>query len=121
MTKSNIQTISFAITVVLVTAAFVWLLQPYYGGVLWALIFAILFRALYRRLAVVMRGCTNLAVALCLIILIVLVPTAIVLNSLVDELSSLYENASHLEFNAGVTIRSVCEGQRPSSSACSRG
>lgn len=77
---------------VLVTLAFMWLLLPYYGALLWAIILAILFYPLHRRLLRYSGGRQNLAAALSLAacICLAVIPGAILLASLVREASSLY-------------------------------
>jgi hypothetical protein len=37
---------SFLFVVVVVTVAFVWILLPFYGAILWGVIFAVVFRGL---------------------------------------------------------------------------
>lgn len=49
MKKASIEGISFIAVVILVTTAFVWLVLPYYGAVLWANIAAMLFHPVLRR------------------------------------------------------------------------
>ncbi|MFC0339504.1 AI-2E family transporter [Paracoccus niistensis] len=92
MQRRTIEGISFVSTVVLVTLAFMWLLLPYYGALLWAIILAILFYPLHRRLLRYSGGRQNLAAALSLAacICLAVIPAAILLASLVREASSLY-------------------------------
>lgn len=92
MQRRTIEGISFVATVVLVTLAFLWLLLPYYGALLWATILAILFYPLHRRLLRHTGGRENLAAALSLAacICLAVIPGAILLASLVREASSLY-------------------------------
>lgn len=92
MQRRTIEGISFVSTVVLVTLAFMWLLLPYYGALLWAIILAILFYPLHRRLLRYSGGRQNLAAALSLAacICLAVIPGAILLASLVREASSLY-------------------------------
>jgi len=92
MQRRTIEGISFVSTMVLVTLAFMWLLLPYYGALLWAIILAILFYPLHRRLLRYSGGRQNLAAALSLAacICLAVIPGAILLASLVREASSLY-------------------------------
>ncbi|QYZ69515.1 AI-2E family transporter [Neotabrizicola shimadae] len=89
MTRSLIETSSFILLVVLISAGLVWLVLPYFGGVLWAVIFSILFRPLFLRLLSATGGRKTLAAALSLLtcIFIVLIPAAVMLQSLLAELS----------------------------------
>jgi len=107
--KSRIESTSLVIAVVLVTAAFFRLLLPYYGGVLWAVILAIFFRPLNLWLLAGTGGRRTLAAASCLLacIFIVLVPGAIVLNAVLEEVSRLYDRAGRIEFDIAAAIRSV--------------
>lgn len=109
MQRSTIETVSFAVAVVLVTAAFLWLLLPYYGGVLWAVIFAIVFRPLNAWLLARTGGRRNLAAGLCLLacIFIVLIPGGIVLQSLLDEVNRLYNRAEPGAFDSAAAIQSL--------------
>lgn len=92
MQRRTIEGISFVSTMVLVTLAFMWLLLPYYGALLWAIILAILFYPLHRRLLRYSGGRANLAAALSLAacICLAVIPGAILLASLVREASSFY-------------------------------
>lgn len=112
MRRSVIESSSFVVAVVLVTAALVWLLLPYYGGVLWAVIFAILFQPLYRWLLTQLRGRRNLAAALCLLfcIVMVVIPGAIILDSLLQEATALFARAETLEFDTTAVVRAVWDG-----------
>jgi len=50
MSRMTIQQISALAAMVLMSAGFAWLLLPYYGAILWAVILAILFNPLQRGL-----------------------------------------------------------------------
>lgn len=102
MGKTSIEGISFMAVVVLVTTAFVFLLLPYYGAVLWATIVAILFHPLHEALCRWFGGRRNLAAAAGVIcfVCIVLIPGSIVLASLADEATRLYGRISQREFDA---------------------
>lgn len=101
MPKATIQALSFITVVVLATVAFVWLLLPYYGAILWAVILAILFNPLQKRLEAALRGRRNLAAALSLLacICIVVIPGSVILASLAQEAASLYNRVSTREFD----------------------
>lgn len=98
--------ISFLIIVILVTVAFAWLLLPYYGAVLWAVILAIVFNPLHRQLNRRLGGRRNLAAGLSLLacVCIVVIPGAIILASLAQEAGSLYNTISTREFDLAVTL-----------------
>ncbi|MBL8578574.1 MAG: AI-2E family transporter [Mesorhizobium sp.] len=108
MRKTTIEGVSFVTAVVLVTAAFVWLLLPYYGAILWATILAILFRPLYRRLFHRFGG-ANIAAGLSLLacICIVVLPGSIVLASLAQEATSLYQRIDTREFDVSSMLQQI--------------
>lgn len=109
MRKTTIEGVSFVTAVVLVTAAFLWLLLPYYGAVLWAAILAILFRPLYRWLLHRFGGRANVAAALSLLacICIVVIPGAFVLGSLAQEATSLYQRITSQEYDLGAILQQI--------------
>ena len=89
---------SFLILLLAVTLAFAWILQPFYGAVLWAIVGAVIFAPLNRALLVSMRGRPTLAAALTVLIIVamVLLPLAMIAASLVQEAASL-----HAKFQSG--------------------
>ncbi len=89
------------VVIVGVTAAFFWLLLPFFGAVLWAVILAILFDPIQRWLVGALNGRRNLAAGLnvLLCICIVVIPGAIILASLAQEATGLYHRISTREFN----------------------
>ncbi len=109
MRKTTTEGVSFITAVVLVTVAFLWLLLPYYGAILWAVILAILFRPLYRRLFHRFGGKANVAAGLCLLacICIVVIPGSIVLASLAQEATSLYQRIDTREFDVSSMLQQV--------------
>lgn len=100
MGKTSIEGVTFMAVVVLVTTAFVFLLLPYYGAVLWATIVAFLFHPLHEWLCRWFGGRRNLAAVASVIcfVCIVLIPGSIVLGSLADEATRLYGRISEREF-----------------------
>lgn len=101
--RVTIQGLSFVAVVLLVTAAFIWLLIPYYGAVLWAVILAVLFHPLQRWLVDGLGGRRNLAAALSLLacICIVVIPGSVILASLTREAAGLYTLLSSRQFDFG--------------------
>jgi predicted PurR-regulated permease PerM len=77
----------------LVTIAFVWVLIPFYGAVLWAVILAIIFRPLQRMLEARLGRRKNLAAALSVLvcILIAVLPVTIIVASLISEGAALVQ------------------------------
>lgn len=101
MPKLAIERVSFVSVVVIVTAAFLWLLLPYYGAILWAVILSILFDPLKRYLERRTGGRRNLAASLSVLacVCIVVVPGSIVLASLTREAANVYDRISAREFD----------------------
>ena len=106
MAIPTVQGASFVAVVVLVTAAFLWLLLPFYGALLWAVILAILFNPLQRRLVAQFGGRRNLAAGVSLLacICIVVIPGSLILASLVQEATSLYGRIGSREFDPAALL-----------------
>lgn len=101
MNSPDLQRTVFLFLLAAVTAAFFWILLPFFGAVLWAVALAILFTPLYRRLLKRMPGRHNLAalatLAICLVI--VIIPLAMVTVSLVQEASLVTQRIRTGEIN----------------------
>lgn len=97
----SIQRASFYVLLVIVTIAFMWLLIPYYTAVLWAVILAILFFPVHRRLQRWVGGRSTIAALLTLLLCICLVilPALGILASLIQEGTSLYQRISNNEID----------------------
>lgn len=109
MPMPTIQGISFIAVVVLVTAAFVWLILPFYGAVLWAVILAILFNPLQRRLVHWLGGRHTLAAGLSVLacICIVVIPGSLILTSLAQEAANFYNRISTREFDPAAIMEQI--------------
>jgi predicted PurR-regulated permease PerM len=94
---------AFILLVAAVTVAFVWIVWPFYGAVLWGVAIAILFAPLQRRLHKRLRGHENLAAiaTLVIIILIVILPLILVGALLVRQATGVYDmiGAGELDFD----------------------
>jgi len=64
---------TFLALIVVVSLAFAWVLLPFFGAILWALIAAILFEPLNRRLLAKFRGHPNLAALVTLLVIVAMV------------------------------------------------
>jgi predicted PurR-regulated permease PerM len=93
----------FLLIVVALTAAFCWILLPYYGAVLWGSALALLFEPLYLRFLRRLNGRNNLAAlaTLAIILVVVILPLAIVGVSLVKEVTGLYQRVKSGQVNFG--------------------
>ena len=102
----RIENQSFLLLLVAITLAFAWILVPFYGAILWAVVIAVLFAPLYRALQGRMGGRSNLAAAATVLIVIAMVflPLALITASLLQEASALYGKVQSGEYNfaAGV-------------------
>lgn len=115
MQTRDVQQISFMAFVVLVTAAFIWLMLPFYGAVLWAVILAILFNPLQRRLVRLLGGHANLAAGLSVFacVCIVVIPGSLILAALAQEATSFYNRISTREFDFAAILGQI-RGALPS-------
>lgn len=86
---------AFLWLLVATSLAFAMILWPYSGAILWAVVVAIIFTPLYRRLlaATGQRASLAAAITVGLVILLVILPLMLIASSLVIETSSLYERA----------------------------
>jgi len=84
---------AFGWLLVAVSAAFALIIWPFFGAVLWAVVFAIVCAPLFRWLRRAFRGRGSLAAAttLVLIVAVVIVPMIFVTAAMVREASALYE------------------------------
>ena len=99
----------FLFLLIAVTLAFLWILWPFYGAVLWGIIIAIVFAPLYRRLLVSMhqrRTVAALATEL-VILVIVFLPLAMITTSLVQEGTNLYDKVQSGDVNVGRYFQQV--------------
>ncbi len=106
--KRSFEDSTFLLLIVVVTIAFGWILQPFYGAILWAIVGALIFAPVYRRLTKSLQKPTLAAAILVLLIIaIVILPLAIVTASLVRESSGLYTKVQSGEINFGAYVQQV--------------
>jgi predicted PurR-regulated permease PerM len=86
-----------------VSIAFVWIMWPFFGAILWATILAIVFAPVQRRLTAAIPGHRNFValIVMAIIVGIVLLPLALTTASLVNEVSALYERVQSGDLNIG--------------------
>ena len=77
----------FLFLVLGVSLAFVWILRPYAGAILWGTVLAIVFAPLNRHLRDRLRQRRTIAAAVTLLVIVILVlfPVALIVSSLIDE------------------------------------
>jgi len=89
------------VLLVLSTAALGWILLPFFGTILWAVIIAMLFVPVYRRLLPLLGRKRTLAalLTLALALVILILPLALVAAAMASEAASLYERLQSGETN----------------------
>lgn len=92
---------AFLFLIVAVSLAFLWIVWPFYGALLWGTITAILFAPVFRRLTKAMGQRRNLAAAttVIIILIIVILPLTLVGMSLVQEVSGVYRRVQSGELD----------------------
>ena len=92
---------AFLLLLALVTAAFFWIISPFFGAVFWAMVLALMFMPVHRRLCALLRGRDTLAAlgTLLFCMVIVVVPMIFVVGAMVDEATSFTQRLRTGEFN----------------------
>ncbi|RZT36348.1 AI-2E family transporter [Cupriavidus agavae] len=105
----------FLLLLALVTVAFIWILLPFYGAVFWGAVLAIIFAPLQRRLVNRLRGRSNLAALLTLLLVLVLVilPMTFITMSLIQEGVNLYDSIRSGQINFGHYFQSAADALPP--------
>src|SRR3954453_4122250 len=91
---------SFLLLVIAVTVAFLWILWPFSGAILWGAVLAIVFRSLYRRVLQATRKRPNLAafITMAIILFIVVLPVIGITAALVRRSAAVYGRFQAGEF-----------------------
>lgn len=99
----------FLLLLLVVSLAFVWVLWPFFGAAFWGAIFALMFTPLFLRLLKAMPGRRTLAALTTLIIILVLVilPLGLIVASLVQEATAVYQRMQSGEFSVGIYFQQV--------------
>ncbi|NUT78783.1 AI-2E family transporter [Pseudomonas sp. C1C7] len=101
MNEETVQNKSLTIVLGVVSAAFIWILLPFYGAVFWAVILGILFAPMQRRLQLKLgwqRNLTSLlTLSICLVIAIL--PVIIISILLVQEGAAVYQRIENGELD----------------------
>lgn len=115
MNNSKLYFRSFLLLLVVITAAFIGVLLPFYGAIFWAAILAIIFNPLHRRLLGKFRGRRNLAalMTLMIIILIVIIPLIAITLSLLQEGAGIYKRMSTGEISLGLYFEQALNALPP--------
>jgi predicted PurR-regulated permease PerM len=99
----------FLFLVLGVSLAFVWILRPYAGAILWGTVLAIVFAPVNRHLRVRLRQRRSVAAAvtLTLVVLLVLFPVALLGASLIDEVTGVYTRIQSGELDVSAWFRQL--------------
>ncbi len=91
----------FLLLLALVTVAFFWIISPFFGAVFWAMVLALMFMPVHRRLCALLRGRDTLAAlgTLLFCMVIVVVPMIFVVGAMVDEATGFTQRLRTGEFN----------------------
>ncbi|MDX3899033.1 MAG: AI-2E family transporter [Sphingobium sp.] len=105
--RSRIEDLSFLALVILITLAFGWVVEPFFGAILWALVAAILFAPMSRALLSALPGHRNSAAALTLIVIValVIVPAIILGMALLQEATTVYARIRSGEWDVAALYR----------------
>jgi predicted PurR-regulated permease PerM len=97
----SIEDRTFLLLLLATTLAFAWIIQPFGGAILWAIVATVIFAPLNRRLIRALPKRPNLAAMATVLIIIamVILPLAMIAASLAQEASSLYEKIQSGEYN----------------------
>jgi predicted PurR-regulated permease PerM len=92
-----------------ISLAFAWILWPFYGAILWAVVLATVFTPLYRWLLGAMGQRRNLAALTTVLIILtmVIMPLTLTATSLVQEATNLYERIQAKELNFGESFQQI--------------
>ncbi|GGX06141.1 AI-2E family transporter [Pigmentiphaga litoralis] len=103
MNNSSLHYKTFLLILIVVSIAFVWILQPFIGAVFWGTILAIIFAPLNRKLVNKFGKRRNAAtlVTLLLVLLIVILPLMLITGSLVQQGSLVYDQIKSGNLNFG--------------------
>jgi predicted PurR-regulated permease PerM len=94
MSPTPTQQKTFLILLFAVSAAFAWILWPFFGPVFWAAVLALIFTPPYRRLVRLMGRRHNVAAVttLLLCLVVVIVPMSFIATALVQQASLVYQD-----------------------------
>ncbi len=92
-----------------VSAALVWILQPFFGTILWGAIIALLFAPVYRWLLPRLRRRRNAAalLTLAIVLLMVILPFALLSAALAREAAGFYQRIESGELDPARVLRSL--------------
>ncbi len=103
----SLEKAAFLFLLVAASAAFVWVMWPFYGAILWGIAVTVVFRPMHRRLLHRMPGRRTLVSLLVLLVIIglVILPATLIIVSLLQEVSNTYARIQSGELNFGDALR----------------
>ena len=107
--NSTLEQKVFLALLLVVTIAFGWILLPFYGAVFWAVILAIIFAPLQRRLYQSLGNRRNLTALLTLLVclIVAVLPVILITGLLVQEGTELYKQIESGELDVGRLVGSA--------------
>lgn len=109
--NSTLEQKVFLALLLVVTIAFGWILYPFYGAVFWAVILAIIFAPLQRRLYQKLGNRRNVTALITLFVclIVAVLPVILITGLLVQEGTSLYKQIESGELDIGSIVSSARE------------
>ena len=106
MSSDRIEQKTFLLLLILVTLAFGWILAPFYGAVFWAVVLAVIFGPLQRRLALRIGGRGNLSalITLGICLTVAILPVIAITSMLVSEGTVIYQRIESGELDVGAYV-----------------
>ncbi len=97
---------TLVLLVVVVSLAFGWILLPFYGAVFWAVVLAVIFSPLQRKLALRLGGRGNLStlITLSVSLLVAVLPVILICLLLVQEGAAFYQRVESGELDIGAYV-----------------
>jgi len=111
MTANTLENRTLILLLGVVTLAFCWVLLPFYGAVFWAVVLAVVFNPLQRRLALYLggRGSLSAFITLLVCLLVAVLPVVLITLLLVQEGAVLYQRLESGELDVGAYVAQVKE------------
>ncbi|MGE8498142.1 MAG: AI-2E family transporter [Pseudomonas sp.] len=106
MNTTTLENRTLMLLLVVVTVAFGWVLLPFYGAVFWAVVLAVVFNPLQRRLALRLggRGSLSALITLAVCLLVAVLPVILITLLLVQEGAELYQKLESGELDVGAYV-----------------
>lgn len=106
MPSPRVEHKAFLVLLLLITLAFGWILLPYYGAVFWAVVLAVLFAPLQRRLVLRLGGRGNLTALITLLValLVAVLPVIVISMMLINDGAVVYKRIESGELDIGAFV-----------------